>query len=78
MALLFKSKNKVFNNSVSYFLTPANLYLGGNDTPGENGYKIHVPAGGTNSVTLKAVLGTNGRVQAGQFEGAAALILTVP
>ena len=56
----------------------ANLYLGGNDTPGENGYKIHVPAGGTNSVTLKAVLGTNGRVQAGQFEGAAALILTVP
>ncbi|MEQ4733261.1 MULTISPECIES: adhesin [Providencia] len=56
----------------------ANLYLGGNDTPGEAGYKIHVPAGGTSSVTLKAVLGTNGRVQAGQFEGAAALILTVP
>ncbi|MDH2377899.1 MULTISPECIES: adhesin [Providencia] len=56
----------------------ANLYLGGNDTPGEAGYRIHVPAGGTNSVTMKAVLGTNGRVQAGQFEGAAALILTVP
>lgn len=56
----------------------ANLYLGGNNTPGENGYRIHVPAGGTNSVTLKAVLGTSGRVQAGQFEGAAALILTVP
>lgn len=56
----------------------ANLYLGGNDTPGENGYKISVPKDGISTVTLKAVLGTNGRVQAGQFEGAAALILTVP
>lgn len=56
----------------------ANLYLGGSNTPGENGYRIHVPKGGISSVTLKAVLGTSGRVQAGQFEGAAALILTVP
>ncbi|EJD6498862.1 adhesin [Providencia rettgeri] len=56
----------------------ADLYLGSNDTPGENGYKIHVPAGGVSTVNLKAVLGTNGRVEAGRFDGAAALILTVP
>ncbi|MEQ4674760.1 adhesin [Providencia vermicola] len=56
----------------------ANLFLGANNTPGEAGYKFYVPAGGTNTVNLKAVLGTNGRVQPGTFEGAAALILTVP
>lgn len=56
----------------------ANLYLGSNNTPGENGYRIYVPAGGTNSVNLKAVLGTTGRVEPGRFDGAAALILTVP
>lgn len=56
----------------------ADLYLGSNDTLGENGYKIHIPAGGVSTVNLKAVLGTNGRVEAGRFDGAAALILTVP
>ncbi len=56
----------------------ADLYLGSNNTLGENGYKIHIPAGGVSTVNLKAVLGTNGRVEAGRFDGAAALILTVP
>lgn len=56
----------------------ASLTLGNNNTPGENGYQLSVPAGGVNTVKLKATLGTNGRVQPGAFNGAAALILTVP
>ncbi|GAB1437332.1 hypothetical protein MASR2M36_00630 [Providencia sp.] len=56
----------------------ASLTLGNNNTPGENGYQLSIPANGVNTVTLKATLGTNGRVQPGAFNGAAALILTVP
>lgn len=56
----------------------ASLTLGSSNTPGESGYSLYVPGGGTNSVQLKAKLGTNGRVQPGAFRGGAALILTVP
>ncbi|WP_353242686.1 hypothetical protein [Providencia sp.] len=56
----------------------ANLTLGNYNTPGENGYSLYVPAGGSSTVKLKARLGTNGRVQPGSFRGGAALILTVP
>lgn len=56
----------------------ANLTLGNNNTPGESGYRVSVPAGGVNTVKLKATLGTNGRVEPGSFKGAAALILTMP
>lgn len=55
----------------------ANLFLDGN-TPGENGHKVHIIENGSTRVTLKAELGTNGRVEPGDFSGSAALILTVP
>ncbi|WP_369308847.1 adhesin [Providencia rettgeri] len=56
----------------------ANLTLGDNNTPSENGFKLYVPKDGINNVKLYATLGTNGRVKPGPFNGSAALILTVP
>lgn len=56
----------------------AKLTLGSGYLPGENGYKISVPAGGTGSVNLNATLDVKGRVNPGPFSGSASLILTMP
>lgn len=56
----------------------ANLTLGDNNTPSENGYRLYIPQNGKEPVKLNAILGTNGRVKPGPFNGSAALILAVP